>query len=57
MDVDGGHASVEELRKAGNDKGSVHVVPKAGHHLYLDNPGVTNRLIASAINALPRVTQ
>jgi len=57
MDVDGGHASVEELRKAGNGKAAVHVVPKAGHHLYLDNPEVTNRLIANAINALPKVTQ
>jgi cardiolipin-specific phospholipase len=55
MDVDGGRASVEALKKAGNEKCSVHVVPKAGHHLYLDNPEVTNRLIDQAIKGLPRL--
>jgi cardiolipin-specific phospholipase len=55
MDVDGGHASVKELSAAGNSKGVVHVVPKAGHHLYLDNPEVTNRLIDEAIKAIPAV--
>lgn len=55
MDVDGGHASVEELRKAGNMNASVHVVPKAGHHVYLDNPEATNRILDEAIKALPRV--
>ncbi|KAK1923840.1 Alpha/Beta hydrolase protein [Papiliotrema laurentii] len=57
MDVDGGHASVAELKKAGNHQGQVHVVPKAGHHLYLDNPEVTNRLISDAIKALPKISQ
>ena len=56
MDVDGGHASIAELKKAGNEKGAVHVVPKAGHHLYLDNPEVTNKLIDDAIKALPRIS-
>ena len=55
MDVDGGHASVEELRKAGNDQAKVHVVPDAGHHVYLDNSDETNRIIDEAIKALPRV--
>ena len=55
MDVDGGHASVEELRKAGNNKATVHIVPKAGHHVYLDNPESTNRIIDEAIKAMPRV--
>jgi len=55
MDVEGGRASIEEMRKAGNADGKVHVVPKAGHHLYLDNPEVTNKLIADALKALPKV--
>ncbi|WWD20070.1 hypothetical protein CI109_104544 [Kwoniella shandongensis] len=53
MDVDGGHASVEALKKAGNQKASVHVIPKAGHHLYLDNPEVTNKILDQAIKAIP----
>lgn len=57
MDVDGGHASVKELKEAGNQNGTVHVVPKAGHHLYLDNPEVTNKLIDQAIKALPKISQ
>jgi cardiolipin-specific phospholipase len=56
MDVDGGHASVKELSSAGNDRANVHVVPKAGHHVYLDNPEETNRIIDEAIKALPRVS-
>lgn len=56
MDADGGRASVAELKKAGNDNANVHVVPKAGHHLYLDNPEETNRLMDSAIRALPKVS-
>ena len=55
MDVEGGRASIEEMRKAGNANGKVHFVPQAGHHLYLDNPEVTNKLIADALKALPKV--
>ncbi|KAK8849446.1 hypothetical protein IAR55_004779 [Kwoniella newhampshirensis] len=54
MDVDGGRASVEALKKAGNDNASIHVVPKAGHHLYLDNPEFTNRILDEAIKAIPK---
>lgn len=32
MDPEGGMKAVENLRKAGNDKGKVYVVPGAGHH-------------------------
>lgn len=53
MDVDGGHASVKELAKAGNDKAKVHVVKGAGHHVYLDNPEDTNEIIDAAIKAVP----
>ena len=56
MDVDGGHASVEELRKAGNNMAKVQVVPKAGHHVYLDNPEDTNKMLDAAIKALPRLS-
>ncbi|GFZ50210.1 hypothetical protein JCM24511_07965 [Saitozyma sp. JCM 24511] len=56
MDVDGGHASVKELSSAGNSRAQVHVVPKAGHHVYLDNPEETNRIVDEAIKALPRVS-
>jgi cardiolipin-specific phospholipase len=54
MDVEGGRASVKELNKAGNRNANVHVVPKAGHHVYLDNPERTNQLIGEAIKALPK---
>ncbi len=55
MDVDGGYASLEELRKAGNNDAKVHVIPKAGHHLYLDNPEESNRIIDEAVKSLPMV--
>ena len=32
MDADGGHASVERLRQAGNGKGRMYIIPHAGHH-------------------------
>ncbi|WWC65600.1 uncharacterized protein I303_108220 [Kwoniella dejecticola CBS 10117] len=54
MDVDGGHASVKALKEAGNLNARCHVVPKAGHHLYLDNPEYTNKLIEQAIKAIPQ---
>ena len=53
MDVEGGKASAEALKKAGNDKTKVHVVPNAGHHLYLDNPEHSNKLMDEAIKAVP----
>jgi cardiolipin-specific phospholipase len=52
MDVDGGHASVKALQKAGNDHASVHVVAGAGHHVYLDNPEATNAILTDAIKAV-----
>lgn len=55
MDVEGGKACAEELKKAGNDKTKVHVVPTAGHHLYLDNPETSNRLLDEAIQAIPNL--
>lgn len=54
MDVDGGRASLKILKEAGNTGSSVHVVPGAGHHVYLDNSEETNRLIGEAIRAIPK---
>jgi len=54
MDVEGGRASVVELNKAGNNNAKVHVVPRAGHHVYLDNHERTNQIIDEALKALPR---
>jgi len=45
MDLLGGRASVENLRKAGNGEARTYVVNNAGHHLYLDNPKAVNDLI------------
>ncbi|WVF68893.1 hypothetical protein IAT40_003666 [Kwoniella sp. CBS 6097] len=55
MDVEGGRASVEALKEAGNDKASCHVIPKAGHHLYLDNSEFTNKLLDQTIKAVPKL--
>ncbi|ODO00612.1 cardiolipin-specific phospholipase [Cryptococcus wingfieldii CBS 7118] len=54
MDVQGGYDSKKLLAEAGNEKCEVHVVPKAGHHLYLDNPEVSNRILREAIESAPR---
>lgn len=52
MDQEGGKASAAALAKAGNHDASVHVVAKAGHHVYLDNPEDTNKIIGDAIRAV-----
>ncbi|KAL7424896.1 hypothetical protein Q5752_000582 [Cryptotrichosporon argae] len=54
MDVEGGRASARRLAKAGNDKAKVYVVPGAGHHLYLDNPDFTNKVVREAIVKAPQ---
>jgi cardiolipin-specific phospholipase len=50
MDVEGGNESVEKLRRAGNGRGRVYVVPRAGHHLYLDNPKAVNDLLIKELD-------
>lgn len=50
MDPQGGTESVENLRKAGNGNGRMYIVPHAGHHVYLDNPRVTNELIVKELD-------
>ena len=52
IDKEGGHVAVKELKKAGNQKATVHIVPDAGHHVYLDNPTETNRIMGEAIKAI-----
>ncbi|WVW86617.1 hypothetical protein I302_108670 [Kwoniella bestiolae CBS 10118] len=54
MDVKGGEDSVKLLLESGNTASSCHTIPKAGHHLYLDNPEYTNKLIEKAIKAIPK---
>ncbi|WVN87047.1 uncharacterized protein L203_102223 [Cryptococcus depauperatus CBS 7841] len=56
MDVQGGYDSAQALLKAGNPRCAVHVVPKAGHHLYLDNPEVSNKLFDEAIKTVPNTS-
>jgi cardiolipin-specific phospholipase len=53
MDVQGGRDSLKLLKAAGNNKVSCHVVSGAGHHLYLDNPEESNKLLQEAIKAIP----
>ena len=45
MDPQGGSESVKRLHAAGNRDAKNIIVPYAGHHLYLDNPDATNKLL------------
>lgn len=49
MDVNGGRQAQAVLERAGNRHVRVQVVPKAGHHLYLDNAPETNRWLQQAL--------
>ncbi|KZO94791.1 alpha/beta-hydrolase [Calocera viscosa TUFC12733] len=55
MDPAGGLASIEKLKKAGNREGRIYIVPGAGHHVYLDNDDVVNRLIVDELAGKPYV--
>lgn len=51
MDVKSGKDIVKKLREEGqNPLGSCYVVAHAGHHVYLDNPKVYNRLIEKILD-------
>ncbi|KDQ06024.1 hypothetical protein BOTBODRAFT_71125 [Botryobasidium botryosum FD-172 SS1] len=50
MDPLGGMQSVEKLKQAGNPNAKMYVIPGAGHHLYLDNPRLTNDLLIQALD-------
>jgi len=66
MDVAGGLAAAEKLKearakalsnasaeekRAENGSARVVVVPKAGHHLYLDNPDDFNRILREEVES------
>lgn len=55
MDVAGGLECEHILEKEGNTDVQVHVVPGAGHHLYLDNPKFTNRILDERIRSAPKI--
>jgi len=54
MDPEGGIRSVKRLQEAGNTSSRTVIVPGAGHHLYLDNPEVVNRLLVKEMDAATR---
>ncbi|KAF8505554.1 alpha/beta-hydrolase [Russula emetica] len=45
MDPVGGMTSIDNLKAAGNDRARMYVVPRAGHHVYLDNAKAVNKLL------------
>lgn len=51
MDPKGGLESIERMKKAGNDAGKLVMIKNAGHHLYLDNAKVSNRMLTEEITA------
>jgi len=50
MDPSGGYKSVENLRAAGNGQGRMYIVPRSGHHVYLDNPKAVNDLLVKELD-------
>jgi len=50
MDPEGGVKAVENMRQAGNRNGRVHIVPGAGHHVYLDNAPALNELLVKELD-------
>ncbi|KAF9057304.1 Alpha/Beta hydrolase protein [Panaeolus papilionaceus] len=50
MDPVGGFASVENMKKAGNDNGRMFIVTNAGHHVYLDNKEQVNELLLEELD-------
>jgi cardiolipin-specific phospholipase len=55
MDIAGGLAVEHILNEEGNKDVQVHCVPRAGHHLYLDNPDFTNVILDLRIKSAPPV--
>jgi cardiolipin-specific phospholipase len=54
MDPEGGMRSVQRLKESGNTGSKMVIVPGAGHHLYLDNPEVVNKLLVKELDAATR---
>lgn len=54
MDPEGGVRSVQRLKEAGNMASRMVIVPGAGHHVYLDNPDVVNKLLIKDLDSATR---
>ncbi|KAG8880509.1 hypothetical protein FRB97_000744 [Tulasnella sp. 331] len=50
MDSKGGAESVQKMRAAGNKDVRNVIIPYAGHHVYLDNPDATNKLLQKELD-------
>ncbi|KAH9978007.1 alpha/beta-hydrolase [Lactifluus volemus] len=50
MDPRGGVTSIDNLKAAGNDRARMYIVPRAGHHVYLDNARAVNKLLLKELN-------
>lgn len=54
MDPEGGVRSVQRLKEVGNTSSRMVIVPGAGHHVYLDNPEVVDKLLVKEMDAATR---
>ncbi|KAB5595566.1 Abhydrolase domain-containing protein [Ceratobasidium theobromae] len=50
MDPEGGRASIDALKRAGNFSSKMYIIQGAGHHVYLDNLKATNKLIVKELD-------
>ncbi|KAI9466799.1 alpha/beta-hydrolase [Lactarius psammicola] len=50
MDPSGGVSSIDNLKAAGNERARMYIVPRAGHHVYLDNAKAVNKLLLKELN-------
>jgi cardiolipin-specific phospholipase len=50
MDPVGGMTSIDNLKAAGNEKARMYIVPRAGHHVYLDNAKAVNKLLVRELD-------
>lgn len=50
MDPSGGVSSIDNLKAAGNQSARMFIVPRAGHHVYLDNAKAVNKLLLKELN-------
>jgi cardiolipin-specific phospholipase len=57
MDAEGGLRSVQRLKEAGNTGSRMVIVPGAGHHVYLDNPDVVNKLLVKEMDSALRTSR
>jgi len=55
IDIEGGRLAAQLLETLGFTNVAVHSVPLSGHHLYLENPTDTNRLIIRGLKSVKMV--